>query len=79
MLPLGPSSNPGGMTYTIVEYSISNTRETSLHAMVQGFCQFNNINKSLVSNILDSSVVSYVTIVFTLFSFNITTLVIIYS
>ena len=31
--------------------------------MVQGFCKFDNINKSLASNILDSSVVSNVTIV----------------
>ena len=39
------------------------TLETSLHAIVQGFCKFDNINKLPVSNILDSSMVSNVTIV----------------
>ena len=35
----------------------------SLHAIVQGFCRFDNMSKSLASNILDSGIVSNVTIV----------------
>ena len=46
-----------------MEYSISNTRDTSLHAIIQGFHKFDNINKLPVSNILDSGIVLNVTIV----------------
>ena len=42
----------------------------SLHAMDQGFCKLDNINKLPASSILDSGIVSNVTIVFTLFHFN---------
>ena len=35
----------------------------SLHAIVQGFCKFNSMSKSQASNILDSGIVSNVTIV----------------
>ena len=34
-----------------------------MHAMVQGFCRFDNMSKSQASNILDSGMVSNVTIV----------------
>ena len=57
--------------------TILKTLEISLHAIVQGFCKFDNINKSLASNILDSGMVSKGMIV--LFHFDFTTLVIIYS
>ena len=46
-----------------VEYSILNTLETSLQAMVQGFCKLKSINILPASKILDSSVLSKVTMV----------------
>ena len=52
-----------GLRIQYVEYSISNTLETSLHAMVQGFCKFKSINILPASNILHSGVLSKVTIV----------------
>ena len=50
----------------------------SLHAIVQGFCRFDSMSKSPASNILDSGIVSNVTIVLH-FHFDITTLVIVYG
>ena len=46
-----------------VEYVISKTLEISLHAIVQGFCKFDNMSKLPASNILDSGMVSNVMIV----------------
>ena len=57
------SHNSNLLRIRYVEYSISNTLEISLQAMVQGFCKFKSINILLASNILDSSMLSKVTIV----------------
>ena len=45
----------------------------SLHAIVQGFCRFDNISKLPASNILESSTVSNVTIVLHCFAYSTTT------